>query len=74
MNVSHLFAPLALRSITLPNRIAVSPMCQYSSEDGFASDWHFVHLGSRWRRLGFYRGVSGVAGGPYLSPGSRHLV
>jgi 2,4-dienoyl-CoA reductase-like NADH-dependent reductase (Old Yellow Enzyme family) len=47
MNVSHLFAPLALRSITLPNRIAVSPMCQYSSEDGFASDWHFVHLGSR---------------------------
>ena len=47
MNVPHLFAPLALRSLTLPNRIAVSPMCQYSSEDGFASDWHFVHLGSR---------------------------
>src|SRR5579872_191947 len=43
----HLFAPLALRSITLQNRIVVSPMCQYSSVDGFASDWHVVHLGSR---------------------------
>jgi 2,4-dienoyl-CoA reductase-like NADH-dependent reductase (Old Yellow Enzyme family) len=42
-----LFQPLSIRSITLPNRIAVSPMCQYSSEDGFASDWHLVHLGSR---------------------------
>jgi 2,4-dienoyl-CoA reductase-like NADH-dependent reductase (Old Yellow Enzyme family) len=47
MDVPHLFAPLSLRSITLPNRIAVSPMCEYSSEDGFANDWHFVHLGSR---------------------------
>jgi 2,4-dienoyl-CoA reductase-like NADH-dependent reductase (Old Yellow Enzyme family) len=44
---THLFSPLKQRSITLPNRIAVSPMCQYSSEDGFASDWHLVHLGSR---------------------------
>ncbi|OLY93975.1 2,4-dienoyl-CoA reductase [Cnuella takakiae] len=42
-----LFEPLALRSITLRNRIAVSPMCQYSAEDGFANDWHLVHLGSR---------------------------
>ncbi len=42
-----LFAPLALRGITLANRIAVSPMCQYSSADGFADDWHLVHLGSR---------------------------
>lgn len=45
--MSHLFEPLALRSITLTNRIAVSPMCQYSSLDGFANDWHLVHLGSR---------------------------
>lgn len=45
--MAHLFEPLALRSITLPNRIAVSPMCQYSSVDGFANDWHLVHLGSR---------------------------
>ena len=46
-NVYHLFAPLKLRELTLPNRIAVSPMCEYSSTDGFASDWHLVHLGSR---------------------------
>ena len=43
----HLFAPLTQRSVTFPNRIVVSPMCQYSSHDGFASDWHLVHLGSR---------------------------
>ena len=42
-----LFTPLTLRDITFRNRIAVSPMCQYSSVDGFASDWHLVHLGSR---------------------------
>jgi 2,4-dienoyl-CoA reductase-like NADH-dependent reductase (Old Yellow Enzyme family) len=41
----NLFEPLTLRGITLRNRIAVSPMCQYSSTDGFADDWHFVHLG-----------------------------
>jgi 2,4-dienoyl-CoA reductase-like NADH-dependent reductase (Old Yellow Enzyme family) len=45
--VPHLFAPLPLRSLTLANRIVVSPMCEYSSVDGFANDWHFVHLGSR---------------------------
>jgi len=45
--MSHLFDPLALRSLTLSNRIVVSPMCQYSSEDGFSNDWHFVHLGTR---------------------------
>jgi 2,4-dienoyl-CoA reductase-like NADH-dependent reductase (Old Yellow Enzyme family) len=44
---NHLFAPLKLRSLTLPNRIAVSPMCEYSATDGFANDWHLVHLGSR---------------------------
>ena len=44
---THLFSPLTIRGLTLPNRIVVSPMCQYSSEDGFANDWHFVHLGSR---------------------------
>jgi 2,4-dienoyl-CoA reductase-like NADH-dependent reductase (Old Yellow Enzyme family) len=42
-----LFDPLKLRDVTLRNRIVVSPMCQYSSEDGFANEWHFVHLGSR---------------------------
>ncbi|HEX4347539.1 MAG TPA: hypothetical protein VHZ73_08195, partial [Vicinamibacterales bacterium] len=43
----HLFEPLAIRGLTLPNRVVVSPMCQYASEGGFANDWHFVHLGSR---------------------------
>ena len=43
----NLFSPLSLRTVTLRNRIAVSPMCQYSSVDGFATDWHLVHLGSR---------------------------
>lgn len=42
-----LFSPLALRGITMRNRIAVSPMCQYSCDDGVATDWHLVHLGSR---------------------------
>lgn len=45
--MSHLFAPLAVKSVTLRNRIGVSPMCQYSAEDGLANDWHLVHLGSR---------------------------
>jgi 2,4-dienoyl-CoA reductase-like NADH-dependent reductase (Old Yellow Enzyme family) len=42
-----LFDPLPLRGVTLRNRIGVSPMCQYSSVDGHATDWHLVHLGSR---------------------------
>ena len=42
-----LFDPLTTRGLTLPHRIVVSPMCEYSSEDGFANDWHLVHLGSR---------------------------
>jgi 2,4-dienoyl-CoA reductase-like NADH-dependent reductase (Old Yellow Enzyme family) len=45
--MSHLFDPITLRGVTLANRIAVSPMCQYSSDDGFASEWHLVHLASR---------------------------
>jgi 2,4-dienoyl-CoA reductase-like NADH-dependent reductase (Old Yellow Enzyme family) len=42
-----LFEPFTLRDLTLSNRIVVSPMCEYSSVDGFANDWHMVHLGSR---------------------------
>jgi 2,4-dienoyl-CoA reductase-like NADH-dependent reductase (Old Yellow Enzyme family) len=45
--VSELFTPVKLRDVTLRNRIVVSPMCEYSSVDGFANDWHVVHLGSR---------------------------
>jgi 2,4-dienoyl-CoA reductase-like NADH-dependent reductase (Old Yellow Enzyme family) len=45
--MSLLLTPFPLREVVFRNRIAVSPMCQYSSEDGFANDWHLVHLGSR---------------------------
>jgi 2,4-dienoyl-CoA reductase-like NADH-dependent reductase (Old Yellow Enzyme family) len=45
--MAHLFEPLEIRGVRLRNRIAVSPMCEYSCTDGVANDWHFVHLGSR---------------------------
>lgn len=47
MASSHLFSPFTLRSVTFRNRVFVSPMCMYSSDDGMPNDWHFVHLGSR---------------------------
>jgi len=40
-----LFTPLDVGGITLPNRVVISPMCQYSADDGSMNDWHFVHLG-----------------------------
>src|SRR5437899_11941740 len=43
----HLFRPLAIRSVTVKNRIMLSPMCQYSAEDGLMTDWHFAHLAAR---------------------------
>lgn len=45
--MSALFSPLQINGVTFRNRITVSPMCEYSSENGFANDWHLVHLGSR---------------------------
>lgn len=45
--MSELFKPISIRGVELKNRIVVSPMCQYSSKDGFANNWHLVHLGSR---------------------------
>ena len=45
--MSHLFDPLTIRRQIFANRVFVSPMCEYSSDDGFANDWHLVHLGSR---------------------------
>jgi 2,4-dienoyl-CoA reductase-like NADH-dependent reductase (Old Yellow Enzyme family) len=45
--MSLLFSPVTLRSVTIRNRVFVSPMCQYSAEDGIPNDWHLVHLGSR---------------------------
>jgi 2,4-dienoyl-CoA reductase-like NADH-dependent reductase (Old Yellow Enzyme family) len=47
ISMSKLYSPLNLKGITLKNRITISPMCQYSAEDGFANNWHLVHLGSR---------------------------
>ncbi|MEP5754592.1 MAG: oxidoreductase, partial [Nitratireductor sp.] len=44
--MSALFSPITLRGLTLANRIAVSPMCQYSAVDGAATDWHLAHLGT----------------------------
>jgi len=43
--MSHLFTPLQLGPLALPNRIVIAPMCQYSAVDGSATDWHLVHLG-----------------------------
>ena len=45
--MSQLISPLTIKDITFRNRIVVSPMCQYTAEDGFANDWHFAHYGSR---------------------------
>lgn len=45
--MAKLFTPLTIKSVTFKNRIVVSPMCEYSSVDGFANEWHLVHLGSR---------------------------
>src|ERR1043165_1147889 len=45
--MSYLFKPLRIKDTVFKNRIVVSPMCEYSSVDGFANDWHLVHLGSR---------------------------
>jgi 2,4-dienoyl-CoA reductase-like NADH-dependent reductase (Old Yellow Enzyme family) len=45
--MTRLFSPFTIKEIKLRNRIAVSPMCQYSATDGFANDWHLVHYGSR---------------------------
>lgn len=46
-NISRLFQPLKIRTVEFKNRIGVSPMCMYSSKDGFANNWHLVHLGTR---------------------------
>ena len=63
----HLFTPLQLRDVTLRNRIAVSPMCQYSAEDGVINDWHHVHL------AGLARGGAGlvIAEATAVSPEGR---
>jgi 2,4-dienoyl-CoA reductase-like NADH-dependent reductase (Old Yellow Enzyme family) len=64
---SALFAPLPLRGLTLPNRIVVSPMCQYNSEHGCANDWHLMHLGQ------FAMGAAGlvITEATHVSPVGR---
>lgn len=54
MSQPRLFTPIALRSITAKNRIVISPMCQYSADDGLANDWHLIHLGK------FAQGGAGI--------------
>src|SRR6201986_2106127 len=62
-----LLSPLTIRGVTFRNRIAMSPMCQYCARDGFADDWHLVHLGSR--AVGG-AGLVIVEGAP-VAPGGR---
>jgi 2,4-dienoyl-CoA reductase-like NADH-dependent reductase (Old Yellow Enzyme family) len=64
---SAVFSPIALRGLTLPNRIAVSPMCQYMSDNGSANDWHLMHLGQ------FAMGAAGlvVTEATHVSPAGR---
>ena len=52
--MSQLFSPLTIRGVTSRNRIVISPMCQYSADDGIASDWHLVHAGK------FAQGGAGI--------------
>ena len=54
MSQPRLFTPITLRGVTAPNRIVISPMCQYSATDGLADDWHVVHLGK------FAQGGAGI--------------
>ena len=61
-NKVKLFSPYTIKGLTLKNRIVVSPMCQYSSADGFFNDWHLVHLG------GFAVGGCGVSSLPVWNP------
>ena len=69
----HLFSKLRMRDVDFANRIGVSPMCQYSSVDGYANDWHFAHLAARavgGAALGIHRGRRGHARGAHLAAGS----
>jgi len=72
--MSKLFEPLKIRAVEFRNRVFVSPMCQYSSDEGMPTDWHMVHLGSRavgGRGGGDCGGNGGVAGGKNFPVGQR---
>ncbi|HZU29827.1 MAG TPA: NADH:flavin oxidoreductase/NADH oxidase [Candidatus Angelobacter sp.] len=68
--MAHLFDPLKMRGVELAHRIVVSPMCQYSCTDGFATDWHLVHLGSRavGRAAAVIAEATGVTADGRISP------
>src|ERR1700744_5036449 len=68
--MAHLFDPLKIRGVELAHRIVVSPMCQYSCKDGFATDWHLVHLGSRavGRAAAVIAEATGVTADARISP------
>jgi 2,4-dienoyl-CoA reductase-like NADH-dependent reductase (Old Yellow Enzyme family) len=72
-----LFSSIKIREKTFENRIFVSPMCQYSSENGLVGDWHLVHLGSRavgGAALVMVEATAVSPEGPNFAPGQRHLV
>jgi 2,4-dienoyl-CoA reductase-like NADH-dependent reductase (Old Yellow Enzyme family) len=76
IGVSQLFTPLTLRGTTVKNRVWVSPMCQYSSDDGMPNDWHLVHLGARatggwWQRITSFIHSQGAATGIQLAHAGR---
>src|SRR5580698_6752657 len=74
--MSKLFSPFTLRGVTLPNRVVVSPMCQYSAEDGRATAWHMIHLGglalSAAGDLGLYDDATEAALKPVLAAIRKH--
>ena len=75
--MSKLFTPLKLRSVEFKNRIFVSPMCQYSSDDGMPNDWHLVHLGSRavgGAAMVMVEATAVISGRPHLTVGQRDVV
>ena len=76
MSDQGLFSPLKMRGVELRNRVGVSPMCQYSSTDGFANDWHWLHLGSRavgGAGLVITEATAVTADGPHLPRGPGDL-
>src|SRR5262249_60985694 len=73
----HLFRPIRLRGVESRNRIMLSPMCQYSAEDGLSNEWHFVHLGSRavgGAGLIFYEAVHLEPAGRITTPRLGRLI
>ncbi len=74
---AHLFDPIQLESLKLPNRIIIAPMCQYSADEGTATDWHTIHLGHlalSGAGLLVIEATAVEADGPDLAARSRAVV